>query len=168
MLTRVSLILLLVIGTIGCGGKETEANLWQKAQDFEQQENFADALKIYEQQLQEYPEGEFVEEALYRLAFLNYNNVHDLEEALQLHQRLVETYPESEFAPQARFMIGYINANDLKNYDAAKVAYEDFLKHHAENELAESVRWELEHLGKDINEQLQELFGNENSNGESK
>ncbi|MCG8608841.1 tetratricopeptide repeat protein [bacterium] len=168
MCAKVSVILLLAIGWLSCGESEPEANLWQRAQDFEKQENFAEALKTYEKQLQDYPNGEFAEEALYRLAFLNYNNVHDLEKALQLHQQLVGTYPNSKFVPQARFMIGYINANDLKNYDAAKVAYEDFLKYHSDNELAESVRWELEHLGKDINEQLQELFGNEKSNGESK
>lgn len=167
MLRKLFLTTLLVTIIGACGNKESETTLWEKAQEYEKQENFAEALKVYETQLREYPQGEFKEKALHKLAFLNYNNVHDFAKAIEYHRRLVRNYPESELVPQALFMIGYINANDLKDYDAAKMAYEEFLQKHSDNELAESVRWELDHLGQDVNEQLQELFGNERSNGES-
>lgn len=167
MLNRSTLMMVVVASLFGCGEKESESAYWQRAREFEKQENFAEAIKVYEKQLIDYPQGEFAEEALHKVAFLNYNNVHDFAKAIELHRTLIDKYPQSEFVPQARFMIGYISANDLKDYEAAKVAYENFLKHHSGSELAESVKWELEHLGQDINEQLQELFGDDKSDGEA-
>ena len=80
---------------------------------------------------------------------------------------MIKDYPDSEFVGRARFMIGFIYANNLKNYELAKQYYNEFIELHPENELTESVKWELEHLGQDVNNQLDDLFGNKKSNGEA-
>ncbi|MFQ5750615.1 MAG: tol-pal system YbgF family protein [bacterium] len=153
---------------LSCGQKATEEQLRAQAQLFEKNEKYEDALKAYEQQLEKYPKGKFADEALQKLAFLYYNNLNDFSKAIELHQRLIKDFPESKFVSQARFMVGYIYANDLKDYEHARKAYDDFLKYHSDSELAESVKWELEHLGQDINQQLQNLFSNDKANGEVK
>ena len=57
MVNRSSLIVALVASLFGCGEKEPESTYWQRAREFEKQENFAEAIKVYEQQLIDYPHG---------------------------------------------------------------------------------------------------------------
>ncbi|MFQ5603053.1 MAG: tol-pal system YbgF family protein [bacterium] len=161
---------LLLIGffILNCGNKATEESLRSQAQKLEQEEKYEEALEIYTKQLENFPEGKFADEALHKIAFINYNNKNAFDKAIENHKRLIHDYPDSRFVTQARFMIGYIYANDLKDYDQARESYTEFLKYHSDNELAESVKWELEHLGQDINEQLQHIFSKDKSNGEAK
>ncbi|RMF64108.1 MAG: outer membrane protein assembly factor BamD [Calditrichaeota bacterium] len=157
-----------VLVLFSCGKKLGEEELHQQAQTFEQEEKYDEATKAYETLLKDYPQGQYADEAVQRLAFLYYNNYHDFDKAIAYHERLIKDYPDSHFVPQARFMIGYIYANDLKDYDMARKAYTDFLEHHPDNELVESVKWELKHLGEDVNSQLDELFATDKSNGKTK
>jgi outer membrane protein assembly factor BamD (BamD/ComL family) len=166
-LPRVILILLIVFVAASCK-KKSEAELQTIAQNYEKEEKFTDAFKTYEKLIKSYPKSPNVEETLLRMAFISYNNLNDFAKAIELHKRLIQDYPESKFAVQSRFMIGYIYANDLKDYDNARTSYTEFLEKHPDSELVESVKWELEHLGKDINLQLQELFSNQKADGRAK
>ncbi|MFQ5649348.1 MAG: outer membrane protein assembly factor BamD [bacterium] len=152
---------------IACGERESAEELLRQAQTFEQEEKMDEALHAYEKLAKNYADSEYAEEALQKAAFIYYNNVNDFHKAIEYHERLIKTLPESDFVARARFMIGYIYANDIKDYEKAEVAYNEFLQLHPENELVESVKWELDHLGKDVNEQLLDLFGSEESNGEA-
>ena len=49
-------------------------------------------------------------------------------------------------------MIGYIYGNALNDFDKARFEYNEFLKRFPEHELSPSVKFEIEFLGKDINE----------------
>lgn len=158
-------IIILGLFVLSCGSKQSEEQLREQALKYETEENFEQALKTYEKQLEQYPQGKYADEAQHKIAFLYYNNFHDFKKAIESHQRLIEKYPESQYVSQARFMIGYIYANDLKDYDNARVAYQEFLEHHPESELVESVKWELEHMGEDINNLIGQ-FGDEKSNAE--
>jgi len=53
-------------------------------------------------------------------------------------------------------MVGYLYANHLKNMDMAKQAYATFIRNYPEHELVKDAQWELDHLGKDVN-QIEEL-----------
>ena len=75
----------------------------------------------------------------FKLAIDNFNNI-------------VTHYPQGTRAAEASFMLGFINANDVKDYDAAKKYYEDFIKKYPKHELADDAQYELETLGKDIND----------------
>ncbi len=168
MMKSVVAFLLVGLLVLNCSQKETEEQLRAQAQLFEKEEKFEDALKNYEKQLADYPDGKFADEALHKVAFLYYNNFHEFNKSIDSHKSLVAKYPESKFVARARFMIGYIYANDLKDFDSAREAYKEFLEKHEDSELSESVKWELEHLGKDINEQLQNIFTSDDSNGKAK
>ncbi len=162
---RGSLILLITLALFSCGKKESEEDLYKASMAFEEEENFEEAIYGYEKLAREYPSGGKADESLQRAAFLYYNNIHDFRKAIELQQRLIEKHPQSEFVSRARFMIGFIYANDLQDFDAAKTAYAEFLQQHPESELAESVKWELEHLGKDVDEQLLNLVGSDGADG---
>ena len=72
--------------------------------------------------------------------------------AIESYQQIVKTYPKSVEAPQCQFMIGYLYANHLKNIDMARQAYQTFIKNYPDHELIKDAQWELDHLGKDVNE----------------
>ena len=89
------------------------------------------------------------EKAYFDLGYENYNN-EKYEEALNSFNSILEYYPEGEFASKAMFMAGFISANHLENLDEAKKYYEMFIKKYPEHELVDSAKYELETLGKDI------------------
>ncbi|MBN2367060.1 MAG: outer membrane protein assembly factor BamD [Calditrichaeota bacterium] len=67
-------------------------------------------------------------------------------------QKILDQYPEGEYTSKAMFMVAFVNANYLKNYEKAEKYYKEFLEKYPTHELAASARYELEHLGKDIND----------------
>jgi TolA-binding protein len=76
--------------------------------------------------------------------------------AIESYQEIVKRFPKSVQAPQCQFMVGYLYANHLKNMDMAKQAYQTFIHNYPEHELVKDAQWELDHLGKDVN-QIEEL-----------
>ncbi|MDK9700906.1 MAG: tetratricopeptide repeat protein [bacterium] len=80
-------------------------------------------------------------------------------DAVAKYEELVKIHPSGKRAPNAQFMIGFLYANELKQLDKAKTAYEKFLKDYSavsDSGIIKSAQWELEHLGKDIND-IEEL-----------
>ena len=49
-------------------------------------------------------------------------------------------------------MIGYENANVLNDIKSAKIEYEEFLNRFPKHELSPSVRFEIDYLGKSVDE----------------
>ena len=78
------------------------------------------------------------------------NTIGDLPAALAAFKSATDLYPETDEGVKALFMVGYINANHLEDYDAARVAYTDFMNRYPNHELVQSVRFELEYLGKSV------------------
>lgn len=64
--------------------------------------------------------------------------------------KVIQEYPNGLFSSKALFMLGYINANPLKNFEKAKKYYTEFLEKYPDHELAEAARYELENMGKDV------------------
>jgi len=73
-------------------------------------------------------------------------------DAEKYFQKILDEYPNGVFASKSLFMIGFLNANYLKNYDKAKKYYSEFLAKYPDHDLAASAQYELEHLGKDIDD----------------
>jgi len=49
-------------------------------------------------------------------------------------------------------MVGYVQANILNDIDQARITYKIFLEKFPDHELTPSVQFELDNLGRDINE----------------
>lgn len=89
--------------------------------------------------------------------------------AIEAYQQIVQLYPRSPQAPQCQFMVGYLFANHLKNMEMAKKAYETFIRNYPEHDLIKDAQWELDHLGKDVNEieELNRALGRDSAGGKS-
>jgi len=87
----------------------------------------------------------------FEAGYESYNN-ENYQEALTNFKNIVEEYPESEFTAKAMFMVGFINANHVENFEEAKEYYEMFISKYPDHELAASAKYELDTLGKDIEE----------------
>jgi outer membrane protein assembly factor BamD (BamD/ComL family) len=73
-------------------------------------------------------------------------------DAEKYFQKILDEYPNGVYSSKALFMVGFINANYLKNYDKAKKYYTEFLKKYPNHDLADDARYELENLGKNIDD----------------
>ncbi|MCK5033644.1 MAG: tetratricopeptide repeat protein [Calditrichia bacterium] len=87
----------------------------------------------------------------YKLAYDQYNDG-KYDESVNNFQSLLENYPEGQNTPNAMFMIGFICANHSEKLDEAKKYYNMFMEKYPDHELVSSAKYELETLGKDINE----------------
>ena len=76
--------------------------------------------------------------------------------AVEAYQEIVKRFPKSPQAPQCQFMVGYLYANHLNNIEMAGEAYKTFIREYPEHELVKDAQWELDHIGKDVNE-IEEL-----------
>ncbi len=73
-------------------------------------------------------------------------------EAVRSYEQIVENFPESENRSKAVFMLGFLYANELHDTDKARSYYSQMLQEYPDHELAVSVEFELENLGKAIEE----------------
>ena len=80
------------------------------------------------------------------------NDLRDFEKALEEYRIVLNNYKGSKEESLAQFMIGYIYANVLKDFDKARIEYQVFLDRFPKHELSPSVKFEIDHLGKDIND----------------
>lgn len=91
------------------------------------------------------------EEEYYKLAYDQYNDG-KYDESVNNFKSLLENYPDGQNSPNAMFMIGFICANHSEKFDEAKIYYNMFMEKYPKHELVSSAKYELETLGKDINE----------------
>ncbi len=115
----------------GCKSGPTEQELFEKATKAQEQNDFATAIKSYEE--------------------------------------LVQSYPNSTYALKCQFMTGYLYANHVKDVEKARAAYQGFIKRFPEDNLVKDAQWELDHLGKDVNDidELNKLIGTPDSAAKS-
>ncbi len=146
----VSVVLGLVL-LVGCS-KLTDEQLWNQGVDAQKAEKLPEALRNYQQLLDDHPKSPKVPEALYAIGSICQTKQFDLYRAIRSYRRIVEEYPSHATASSAMFLIGFIYNNDLKNADSARIAYEEFLRKYPDNSMAASARFELEHLGKNPDE----------------
>jgi outer membrane protein assembly factor BamD (BamD/ComL family) len=73
-------------------------------------------------------------------------------DAIENFKTILEKYPEGETTAQSTFMVGFIYANSLENLDEAKKYYTLFIEKYPDHDLADDAQYELNNLGKDIND----------------
>jgi len=102
--------------------------------------------------VKKYPNHELASKGQYIIGDIYMNDLRDFEKALDEYRIVLSNYEGSKEEALAQFMIGYIYANVLKDFDKARSEYQVFLDRFPKHELFPSVRFEIEYLGKDINE----------------
>ncbi|MBI4535105.1 MAG: tetratricopeptide repeat protein [Ignavibacteriae bacterium] len=143
---KVLLCLMVVsIMFVGCGTSPEE--LYAQAEMAEKSQDFAKAVELYTELLNEHTSHELAERAAFNIARINNNDRQDFEAAIRAYRRYVELFPDGEKSAVSMFLIGYIYNNALNNLDSARAAYQRFLEKHPDHEMALSAKFELDHLG---------------------
>jgi outer membrane protein assembly factor BamD (BamD/ComL family) len=91
------------------------------------------------------------EKEYFDLAY-QYMGKEEWSEAEKYFQKILDEYPNGVYSSKSLFMVGFINANYLKNYDKAKKYYTEFLKKYPNHDLADDAKYEIENLGKNIDD----------------
>ena len=99
-----------------------------------------------------FPKHELASKAQYIIGDIYMNDLRDFEKALSEYRVVLNNYIGSKEEALAQFMIGYIYANVIKDFDLARKEYQIFLDKFPKHELHPSVKFEIDYLGKDINE----------------
>ena len=102
--------------------------------------------------VKKYPNHELASKGQYIIGDIYMNDLRDFEKALEEYRIVLNDYQGSKEEALAQFMIGYIYANVLKDLDKARSEYQVFLDQFPKHELFPSVKFEIDYLGKDINE----------------
>jgi TolA-binding protein len=123
-----------------------------KAESLRKRKMLKEAVDHLMYMTDKYPVHELTPKAQYMLGDVYMNDFRDFSTAIQEYRKVLETYSGSSQEPHALFMIGYIYANILKDNRSAEVEYRAFMEQFPNHELYPSVKFELEFLGKSIEE----------------
>lgn len=138
----------------GCGRLPDE-QLLDKGKKYEQDERFDEAIKCYLKIEDDYPDSPLRPEALYQAGRVYTYGLKEYDKAIDIFQRCAGEFKGTETGAQCQFMVGFIYANNDVDTTKARIAYEQFIKTYPNHDLADDVQWELDHLGKDINDVIQ-------------
>jgi len=148
--------LLFILLIYGCGRQsDSPGALLQKANTYIEEAKYTDAITSLRKLISKYPDDPAAAEAQYMLGDTFMAYAKDFDQAVKEYGMVVSNYPESRFAMNAQFMLGYVYANFIGDFSHAKLEYEKFLELYsdqADSGLIQSVQFELENLGKDLNE----------------
>lgn len=132
----------------GCT-RATEEDLIREAAAAYREGDPERAFALYEECLEEYPDGPLRPEATFAMASIVQNDRRDLTSALRLYRLVADRFPDHPRAPGALFLIGFIYHNELKQLDSARAGYQEFLARYPDHPMAASAAFELANLGRD-------------------
>jgi len=121
--------------------KEAAPDLFAMAESDLQAGNYNEAIKKYEQYLEEHPRGEKTRRALYRIAKINYDN-HLYQRALAGFQKVAEEYPGHSEMPNVKYDILSIYYR-LGDYNNSNIEAFDWLQRYSDNPLKGEVLFSL-------------------------
>ena len=151
---RKILFILTIIGVFisGGGSNQTAEELFSGAENARNEKDIKGALSNLDLLLKKYPDHVLAAKTQYLIGDIYMNDLRDFDSAIAAYVNVVNNFFGTNQEAQAQFMIGYIYANNLSDNPKAEFNYKIFLDRFPEHELAPSVQFELDYLGKDINE----------------
>lgn len=135
----------------GCG--KNNAELWTEAVELQKNNKTEEALKVYQELVDEFPDSYEAPKAMFEIAKINHSKGMKssdhaaLNKAMENYKKVYENYPSSEEAPKALFMVGFIQSNDLGNFDAARETYKIFIEKYPKHEMSQSAQKEIDNMG---------------------
>ena len=140
----------LALVLISCGGSQSAEELWSRAENDIAARRHEGAVKALNTLVRRYPDHSLASRAQFRIGDLYLNNTNDIPSALAALRSTIDNYPETDDGVKALFMMGFVYANHLGEFDAAQQAYQEFLDSYPNHELIPSVKFELENMGKKV------------------
>jgi TolA-binding protein len=123
-----------------------------KAESLRKRKMVKEAVEHLMYMTEKYSQHELTPKGQYMLGDLYMNEFRDFTTAIQEYRKVIENYTGSSQEAHALFMIGYIYANVVNDPKSAEIEYNEFLKRFPTHELTPSVKFEIEFLGKGIEE----------------
>jgi len=108
MVISVLLMMTLVLG--GCSTKSPE-ELFELAQQAENDGDFKEAIDLYTLLLQKYPQNEHNYKAQFMIGFIYSEELNDLGQAKVAMQKVVDNYPDCDLADDALWMLEHMGEN---------------------------------------------------------
>ncbi|MCK4578187.1 MAG: outer membrane protein assembly factor BamD [Candidatus Marinimicrobia bacterium] len=153
-----SAVLCVIIGIMGCADNRTADELWQAADEAIAARKYAAAIKLLGKVVERYPDDPLAPLAQFKVGDVYMNKTNEVERSVSAYNSTYELYPETEEAAKALFMVGFVNANYIADLESAGSAYKLFLEQYPNHELVGSVQFELQNLGKKV-EEIEALKG---------
>ena len=135
------------------------------AESLRKQKKKREAIEHLMHLVEKFPRNEKASKGQFMLGQIYMSEQNDFKTAIQEFRKVVDNYKGSKEEADAQFMIGYNYANNLNDLKSAEIAYKIFLEKFQTHELAPSVKFELENLGKSIDEipALKDILGKGNA-----
>ena len=151
-LFRHYLPLALTLLIVSCGITETAEELWSRAERDVTARRYERSIKSLKSLVKTYPSHALAPKAQFRIGDIYLNNTRDIPAAIEALRSTVDHYSNMDEGVKALFMIGFVYANHLGDYSSAQQAYLQFIDHYPNHELMPSVKFELENMGKPMEE----------------
>jgi len=107
---------------------------------------------LYQVYIQQWPDSTRSATFLYNRATLLADYLNNADSSITVLDALISSYPSSEWIEKARFLKGYTLNNRLQDTTRAGVAYREFLREHPGSDLVPSVQFELNTMGKSMDD----------------
>ena len=157
----IAVIITLLVLFIGCTKEpvKTAQGYWDSAREYFNNGDYEKTVREYQKLVKYYPQDTLTVRTLFAVAEIYKNNLKDYDNSIGSYNKIIEQYADHSKAPNAMFMIGYIYANDLNDLDNAKKSYTKFIEAYPDHMLVPSANWEIQNLGKSLDEipQLQTI-----------
>ena len=150
--TQINTLLIVLLMFCGCDISSSPEKLFSKANVERSQNNFKKAAKILRILVNSDADEEILVKSNLLLAEIFYHDLKDFNQAIQEYNNFCRAFPDHKNAASSLFMQGFIYHNSLSDLQMAEKLYLKFLDEYPDHELALSVRWELDNLGKNIDE----------------
>ena len=93
-----------------CGSKSAE-ELFDLAQQAENDGDFQKAVDLYTMLLEKYPENEHNYKAQFMIGFIYSEELKDFDQARMAMQKVVDKYPDCDLADDAQWMLDHMGKN---------------------------------------------------------
>jgi TolA-binding protein len=137
-----------------CGNRASKSaeGYWDSANKYFESQDYEKCAQEYRNIFRFYPNDALALKALFAMADVYKNNISNVDSSISIYERIYQKYPDSDKTPNALFMIGYIYANDIKDFEKARASYTRFIQTYPNHTLVPSAQWELENLGKSLDD----------------
>jgi len=126
--------------------------LYSRAETLRNEKEYNASVDALNYVVNNYADLDIAPKSQYLIGDVFMNDLKDHNEAITRYKNVVTNFPGAREEPNAQFMVGYIYANVINDSANALKEYNVFLEKYPDHELVDDVQFEIQWLGKDIND----------------
>ena len=125
-----------------------QQTLYDQGFDHLKESRYTEAISMFTQLVNQYPDGGLADDASYWVGEANYVN-RQYEAAIRAFRSVVTQYPSSDRVPEALLKVGYVQY-DIGDYQNAATTFNDVLRRYADHPVSISAKSRLERIERGI------------------